>query len=71
MLDPSAFLFSAQVTPAAFAVESVLTPIHVWRTLLFVSNRENSKRTFAGSVESQQLYPTLDLQPYILTAKQF
>ena len=39
---------------AAFAVESVLTHF----ILLFVSNREDSKRTFAGSVESQQLYPT-------------
>ena len=49
---------SAIKEPAAFAVKCVLTPILVWRILLFVSNRDDSKRPFAGSVESQQLYPT-------------
>ena len=49
---------SAIKEAAAFAAESVLSPISVWRILSFVSNREDSKRAFAGSVESQQLCPT-------------
>ena len=41
----------------ASAAYSVLTPIPVWRILSLFSSREESERAFAGSVESQQLYP--------------